>query len=62
MPDKVEELYPKDAKEKLAKANAELKKAQDAVPEAPMVIAVEDAAKIENVKVHLRGSTLKSRR
>ncbi|HEY0075780.1 MAG TPA: DUF1553 domain-containing protein [Abditibacteriaceae bacterium] len=58
VPEKVEELYPKESKERLAKVNEELKKAQEAVPEAPMTIAVEDAAKIENVKVHLRGSTL----
>lgn len=58
VPDKAEELYPKETKDKLAKANEELKKAQDAVPQAPMTIAVEDAAKVENVKVHLRGSTL----
>ncbi len=57
VPDKAEELYPKDVKDKLAKANEVLKKAQEAVPQAPMTIAVEDAATIENVKVHIRGST-----
>lgn len=57
VPDKAEELYPKETKERLAKANEDVKKAQDAVPDAPMAIAVSDADKIENVRVHLRGST-----
>ena len=57
-PSKAEELYPKETKELLAKANEELKKAQEAVPDVPMAIAVEEAEKIENVKVHIRGSTL----
>ena len=57
LPDKPEAYYPAAAKAMLATANETLKKAQDAVPQLPMTIAVEEAAKIENVKVHIRGST-----
>lgn len=57
VPDKAEEFYPAEVKATLAKANEEVKKAKDAVPELPMAIAVTDD-KVENVKVHIRGSIL----
>ncbi|MDF2440281.1 MAG: hypothetical protein JWN98_1265, partial [Abditibacteriota bacterium] len=57
VPDKAEEWYPAEVKATLAKANEQVKKAQEAVPELPMAIAVTDD-KVENVKVHIRGSIL----
>lgn len=57
VPDKPEEYYAADIKANLVKANTTLKQAQDAVPQLPTAIAVEDGT-IENVKVHIRGSVM----
>jgi cytochrome c553 len=56
LPDKPERFYPDDTRMAATKAqhNVEMVKASE--PKKPMALAVEDG-KIENVRVHIRGST-----
>ena len=56
-PEKPDALYPDAAKAAIKKAADTLKELEKSAPQAPVVMAVEDD-KPENVRVHLRGSTL----
>jgi cytochrome c553 len=57
LPDKPEEYYPDTARADFQKAEGVLKEVQAKAPSPPMTLAVEDGT-VENVRVHLRGSTL----
>jgi hypothetical protein len=58
LPEKPETYYPETAQTELKKAEDALKTAQKAAPKVPITPSVEEQKKIENCRVHLRGSTL----
>jgi mono/diheme cytochrome c family protein/cytochrome c553 len=58
LPEKAERFYSADKAAKVKAADDVVKASEAKRPETPIVMAVEDEPKIEDVKVHLRGSTL----
>ena len=58
LPEKPERFYSAAVKESVKKAEDAVKSAESQEPPIPIAMAVEDAPKIENVRVHVRGSTL----
>jgi len=57
LPEKPEAYYAEAARAAVKKAQEDLKAAQAAAPSIPMAMAVEEG-KVENARIHLRGSTL----
>lgn len=57
LPEKPETVYPEPAQSEAMKAQKAMAAAEAATPKPPLTLAVEEG-KIEDVKVHIRGSTL----
>ena len=58
LPEKPERFYSESGKALVKKAEAALKEVEGKAPDIPVAMAVEEAPKIENCRVHVRGSTL----